>query len=288
LTCDAEGAVTAGLAILWYFIMPDFPETVKFLTEPERAFVRKRLASDVGASAYEADYSWKNVGGVFKDYKIFLGALMYFGCIVPAYGYAYFAPSIIKGFGFSAIQTQLHSVPPWVAAFGLAMTFAYLSDKTKHRFAFGMIPAVIGMIGYAILLANPHSLHLKYGALFLCVSGVYGAMPVFIGWFNMNLGGHLRRGVGSAFQIGFGNIGGIIASYTFPTTDAPRYIMGYGLSLAFIIVAMASATTYYVACVSQNSARESRIAAGDKSEDGLSLQEKDLRGDLNVEYRYLL
>ncbi len=35
---------------------------------------------------------------------------MYFGMIVPAYGYAYFAPGIIQGYGYGAIQTQLHSV----------------------------------------------------------------------------------------------------------------------------------------------------------------------------------
>lgn len=212
---------------------------------------------------------------------------MYFGMIVPAYGYAYFAPAIIKGLGFSAIQTQLHSVPPWVAAFGLAMTLAYFSDKTKHRFAFGLVPAIIGMVGYAILLAHPKSVHLRYGALFLCVSGVYASMPVFIGWFNMNLAGHTRRGVGPAFQIGFGNIGGIIASYAFPAQDAPHYTKGYALSLAFVIVAMASATAYWVACMTQNAARAARLAAGEVDEH-LTPEEKELRGDLNIGYKYLL
>jgi len=53
-----------------------------------------------------------------KDYKIWLGGLMYFGLIVPAYSYAFFSPAIIQTYNYDAIQTQLHSVPPWVAAFG--------------------------------------------------------------------------------------------------------------------------------------------------------------------------
>lgn len=211
---------------------------------------------------------------------------MYFGLIVPAYSYAYFAPAIIKGLGYSAIQTQLFSVPPWVAAFVLAMICAYFSDRLRHRFVFGMIPSFVALAGFAILLAHPHSLHLKYASLFLAAAGTYAAMPIFICWFNMNLGGHLRRGVGSAFQIGFGNIGGIIASYTFPTQDAPRYTMGYSICIAFVIFAMASAVVYFGAVTAQNAAKE-RMGREGVVEENITPEEKELRGDLNAEYRYL-
>ncbi len=41
----------------------------------------------------------------------------------------------------------------------------------------------------------------EYGALFLVVTGTYSAMPVIVCWFTMNLGGHHRRAVGTAWQI---------------------------------------------------------------------------------------
>jgi MFS family permease len=212
---------------------------------------------------------------------------MYFGMIVPAYGYAYFAPSIIKGLGYGNISTQLHSVPPWVCAFGLAMILAYASDKVKHRFVFGVVPALIGMAGFAILLAHPKSINLQYASLFLAVSGTYASMPIFIGWFNMNLAGHLRRGTGTAFQIGFGNIGGIIAAYAFPAEDAPRYVTGYALCVAFIIFALAAAVAYFVAVTVQNAARDKMVASGEAGNSQLSAEEEELRGDLNIRYRYL-
>jgi MFS family permease len=212
---------------------------------------------------------------------------MYFGCIVPAYGYAYFAPTIIRGLGFSPISAQLHSVPPWIAAFGLGMACAYASDRTRHRAAFGIVPAALGLSGFAVLLAHPASVRVRYGALFLCATGVYTAMPLFIGWYSCNLSGHLRRGVGIAFQIGFGNIGGIFASYAFPATDGPRYTMGYALCIAFLIVAMGAAAAYYVACAAQNKARERRQAAGER-DDHLSPEERAVRGDMRVGYRYML
>ena len=87
------------------------------------------------------------------------------------------------------------------------MLIAFLSDKFRHRFAFAFIPMLIAMAGYGILL-NIHGesqRHVQYGALFLVTMGCYSAMPVLVCWFSMNLGGHRRRSVGTAWQIGFGN-----------------------------------------------------------------------------------
>jgi quinol-cytochrome oxidoreductase complex cytochrome b subunit len=144
----------------------------------------------------------------FKDYKIFLGGLMYFGLIVPAYGYAYFAPGIIRSYGYSPIQTQLHSVPPWAVAFVFSMLVATCSDALRHRFAFTVFPICIAITGFAVLLNVHHNTSVMYGMLFLATSGTYSAMPIIVCWFTMNLGGHHRRAVGSGWIIGFGNIGG--------------------------------------------------------------------------------
>lgn len=104
-------------------------------------------------------------------------------------------------------MTQLYSIPPWAAAWGFSMLIAILSDKLRHRFAFTIIPMLIAMAGFGILL-NVHGVEnrkVQYGALFMVTCGCYSAMPVVVCWFVMNLGGHRRRGVGTAWQIGFGN-----------------------------------------------------------------------------------
>jgi hypothetical protein len=116
-----EGLLTVLASFAFFFLLPNFPEEVKWLTEDERAFVKARLQLDQGKSARERPIKGADVLRVFKDPKIVVGGFMYFGLIVPAYGYAYFSPGIIQDFGYSPIQTQLHSVPPWAAAFGFAM-----------------------------------------------------------------------------------------------------------------------------------------------------------------------
>ncbi|KAJ9503804.1 High-affinity nicotinic acid transporter [Exophiala xenobiotica] len=278
-----EGVLTCVVSFVWFFIITDFPEDAKWLTEAEREFVKARLRVDQGKSAIDRRITFKDIVNCFKDYKFIFGWLMYFGLIVPAYGYAYFAPTIIKSYGYGNIQTQLHSVPPWACAFGFSMLVAILSDRFRHRFLFAMIPICIAITGFAILMNVHHDTHTEYAALFLITSGTYSAMPIIVCWFTMNLGGHHRRSVGSAWQIGAGNIGGIIASYSFAATDAKTFFhKGYSICISFICLSAVSCICYFLACVSQNRSRA-------KSQDvGLTEYEKTELGDMSPDYRYML
>lgn len=168
--------------------MPNFPEESKWLTEEEKAYVAARLRADQGQSARDRKITLSDVGRVFKDYKVIVAGFMYFGLIVPAYGYAYFAPGIIQGYGYDPIQTQLHSVPPWAAAFAYCMLVAALSDYFRHRFGFAIFSICVAIVGFGILVSVHDNTSLQYGALFLVTMGTYTAMPIIVCWFNMNLG----------------------------------------------------------------------------------------------------
>ncbi|KAG2016849.1 hypothetical protein GB937_006051 [Aspergillus fischeri] len=276
-----EGVITCLVAMICFFIVPGFPEDAKWLSEEEREFVRSKLADDVGNAASHASIGWRDVLAVF------IGGFMYLGQGVTAYGYAYFAPTIIKTYGHDAIKSQLYSIPPWATAFGLSMLIAFLSDKLRHRFIFAIIPMLIAMAGFGILL-NVHDHHsVQYGALFLVTSGCYSAMPVLVCWFSMNLGGHRRRSVGTAWQIGFGNIGGIISTYSFLTKDAPRYRKGYIISLSLLCFSAAMAILYLLATLYDNKKRNRAIQEGNIDMQELSEDELEYMGDLAPTFRYV-
>ena len=141
----------------------------------------------------------------------------------------------------------------------------------------------MSIAGFAILLTTHHNDHLEYGALFLVTMGTYSALPVIVCWFNLNLGGHHRRAVGTAWQVGFGNIGGIIATYAFLAKDAPYYKPGYSICIAFACLSAAACCIYAVAILAQNRDRD-RAATNL----GLTEFEKTEKGDLSPDYRYLL
>lgn len=175
--------------------MPHSPEQATWLTEDERAYIVARLEADQGKNAAQRKITFHDFLAVMRDYKIWLGGLMYFGLIVPAYGYAFFSPAIVQSYGYSAIETQLRSVPPWVAAFTLSVLVAFASDYGRHRFLCAIAPICLTITGFAILLRVHDHTDVEYAALFLVVMGAYAAMPVIVCWFSMNLGGHHRRAV---------------------------------------------------------------------------------------------
>ncbi|KAM0512947.1 hypothetical protein ACHAPE_008306 [Trichoderma viride] len=279
-----EGGLTVLVSFILFFLLPDFPEEAKWLKEDERQFIAARLRVDQGSgSGLGRSMTIKDILNVFKDWKIIAGGFMYFGLIVPAYGYAYFAPTIISTFQYSPIETQLRSVPPWAAAFGFSLLIATLSDRLRHRFAFAVFAMFVAIAGFAILLAEHSSHNVQYGALFLITSGAYTAMPIIVCWFNMNLGNHTRRAVGSAWQVGYGNLGGIIAVFIFLTKDAPTFTTGYSVCLAFTGISMVASVLYGLGCWAANKKRDNMTDVPDLTE-----EEKTTLGDLSPEYRYLL
>ncbi|KAK3380355.1 major facilitator superfamily domain-containing protein [Lasiosphaeria ovina] len=278
-----EGSLTFVVGLVFLFTFPSFPEQVTWLSDQEREYVMARLQADQGRNAAERKIRFTDVVAVLRDFKVLLGGFMYLGLIVPAYSFAFFAPTIIQGYHYSPIETQLRSVPPWAVAFGFAMIVAVLSDFARHRFLFAMGPICLAISGFAVLLNVHDNLQVQYAALFLICMGCYSAMPVIVCWFNMNLGGHHRRAIGTAWQVGFGNIGGIVATYSFLTTDAPLFKKGYAICISFICLSAASCILYAWAITREN--RKRSKAAHDV---GLTEYEKTELGDLNPEFRYML
>lgn len=285
-----EGGMTVFCSFFFAFLLPNFPENSKWLKPEEKEYIAARLQIDQGKSAQERKITPKDVGNVLKDWKVITGGFMYFGLIVPAYGYAYFAPGIISQFYSDPVQIQLHSVPPWATAFGFSMLVAYLSDKTRHRFGFAVFAICIAILGFGILIGVHDNKRLQYGALFLVAVGAYTAMPIIVCWFNMNLGGHHRRSIGSAWQIGFGNIGGIIATFAFLKKDSPKFIPGYSICIAFTILSIVACVLYGFGCMTANKRRNQEASLNREAGQShhLTEDEKTELGDMSPDYRYLL
>ncbi|KAI9729072.1 MAG: hypothetical protein M1828_000157 [Chrysothrix sp. TS-e1954] len=286
-----EGLATAVVGIGFYFFFPDFPEEARWITEEERAYVRARLAADQGHSAIDRKIKMHDVFEFFTDFKQWAGGFMYFAILIPGYGYAYFAPTIIKQLGYSALKTQLYSVPPWAAAFGWTLILAYLSDKTAHRSTYVIFSTCLSLVAAVTLYSVHTNTNVEYGMLFLFVAGAYGAIPIMACWYTMNLGGHYRRAIGTAWQVSIGQVGGIVAVYSFLKKDAPDYKPGYSISLAFLALSIALTVLYTILCWSENKRKERRraeIGGGRYEETTQSGEKKEDLGDLSVNFRYML
>ncbi|KAI1105327.1 putative allantoate permease [Jackrogersella minutella] len=237
-----EGILTIVVAIAAFFFVSDFPSDASWLSETERQFVLSKTRGHEIES--EGKVTRQDLIEFFKDPKNYLGALMYFSVAAPVYAFAYFTPTIVKTLGYSVVQTQLHSVPPFAAAFGLCLVLAYLSDRTNNRLPYVLFPATLLIAGLAILMTTHTNFSVQYAGLCLVCMGAFSAGPTVICWYLMNLQGHKQRTIGSGWMIGFGNTGGILAPFVFLSRDAPYYHPGYSVCMAVAVLGIVVALSY--------------------------------------------
>jgi sugar phosphate permease len=238
-----EGILTIVVAGMAFFLTCDFPSDAGWLTDAEKDFVLRRThASD--SDKTEGPITLRDLGAFFKEPMNWLGAIMYFAVVVPVYSFAYFTPTIVKTLGYSVVQTQLHSVPPFAAAFAFCVLLAIGSSKTNTRMPYVMFSAVVLILGLAILMTTRGNFSAQYGGIILVCMGAFGAGSIVICWFLMNLEGHKQRSMGSGWMISFGNTGGILAPFAFLPRYAPEYIPGYSICMGAAVIGILSTTVY--------------------------------------------
>lgn len=211
---------------------------------------------------------------------------MYFCLTTTSYAIASFVPTILHEFGYTAAQSQLQTIPVYVVATTFTLAAAWTSDRLRHRYGFAILSIAIATIGYIILLCQGGlSVGVKYLAVSFVVTGSVMVQPIFIVWLANKMGGHYKRAVGSAIQIGFGNGGGIVASNIFITSQAPRYLAGYGTTFGLLLLCGIVCTVFFLCLRAENKKR-------DRGERDYLLQlpqnELDNIGDNHPGFRYTL
>jgi MFS family permease len=279
-----EGILTIIVAIIAFWVLADSPSTASFLTEEEAKEVQFRLAHDNDdlADHYDIKFMWD----AFKDWKIWMQSVAYLGILTPLYSFSLFLPSIIAAMGFSAATSQLLTVPPYVLGCLCTVLGGYYSDKMGKRgvFLFGFCS--LASIGYILLIAT-HIPAAQYIGTFLAACGVYPMIPIMVMWNGNNVGGSVKRGVGIAMQIGFGNCGGVIASFIYRNQDKPRYFVGHGTILAFLGLALIFIVLQMFILNTINKKRDEQYGAPENYTSDMRRAEMD-RGDQASFFRYSL
>ncbi|RAL66833.1 hypothetical protein DID88_007616 [Monilinia fructigena] len=165
-----EGIVTvlAGFASFW--LVYDFPEKARFLSEVDRNRVIRRLQTDqqsVGHEEFGSKFIWQAV----QDYKMWLGMVIYMGACMPLYAFSLFLPTIIIQLGYTTTKAQLLSVPPYVTAAFLTVIIGFIADRTRQRGLCNIYVSLISIAGFSMLLASEEP-RTKYAATF------FGALEV--------------------------------------------------------------------------------------------------------------
>ncbi len=208
------------------------------------------------------------------------------GIGTTGYAVAFFTPSILLEFGWSAQLAQIHTVPVHAVASVGMIGAAWLSDRLKHRYGFIVTGTLIATVGYCILLNQTGlSRDTKYAAIFLIGLGGYMAIPILLAWLANNLSGHWKRAFGSAIQVALGNMAGIISTNIFLADESPKYPTGYGTAFGMLWLGALAATIMFVLMWNENRKR----AAG-QMDGRLEQPEEEVKnmGDYHPSFRFTL
>jgi sugar phosphate permease len=87
------------------------------------------------------------------------------------------------------------------------------------------------MVGYIMFLAS-HNPQVRYGATFLIASGSFCFGALCTANVSANVVSDTARASAIGVMVMFGNVGGLISTWSFLPFDAPDYKIGNGLNLA--------------------------------------------------------
>ncbi|PAV19725.1 MFS general substrate transporter [Pyrrhoderma noxium] len=228
-----EGLASVIVGFISFFVIQDFPDTARFLTDEERVVVIARLQNDGMFSAGGEVARWKYIWDSIIDWKTWVGMILYTGANGPLYGFALFLPSIINQLGFQATPANLLTVPVYVVACIFTCAIGFMADRLGRRGYFTIGCFSLGIAAYLILIFS-RSAALSYFAVYMAACGIYPLIPNIIAWCANNVEGTYKRSVSLGWVIGFGNINGAATSNAYRARDAPHYVLGHGIVILYI------------------------------------------------------
>ena len=235
-----EGAVTVLLAFGAFFVLDEYPNKSKFLSEKQREIAVRLIAQD-RQEHEEEELTVPLVLRILRDWKIWVFGALYMLAVATTYGLAYFIPLILnEKMGFSGAVSQLLSTPPYFFGFILAAVLSSISDRYRMRSPFVILLQLSVVLGIALTRWGPNT-GSQYLGLFFCLGGAVVNGPMIVVYAQNNAPTRAKRGVSSGVQLSFGAIGGIIGSTVFRSQDAPAYTPG-------IIVVLCSSGVIILTC----------------------------------------
>ncbi|OAL57474.1 MFS general substrate transporter [Pyrenochaeta sp. DS3sAY3a] len=268
-----EGSMTMFFAVIAWFWLPNGPGSAWFLDTEEQKFAAERIIRDnelYVVHEYARDgtetqrLTWRDAEETWGDWKLWFVLVCNICASVPSQALSVFLPLVVKDLGYSSIQANLMSVPPYVCgAIGLYI-FALSSDHRRER-GYHIVGGVfIALIGLIITVTATTS-STKYAGLCILLFGSYISAPLTVAWLSGNTPEPGKRSLVLGVN-GFGNLAGVIGSQLYKQKYAPKYLVPFYATLGFVAAALVGYVAYRFTLQAVNKQR-GKILAGATAEE---------------------
>ncbi|KAH6695116.1 major facilitator superfamily domain-containing protein [Plectosphaerella plurivora] len=233
-----NGLPTIVTGLLVPFILPNSPETARFLSEEDRRILVRMQEAEVGTARNARELDWADVREGMRDWTVYVFSIALYCLNTMLYSFAVFLPTIVHGLGtWSRTEVQALTVPVYFAGAVVYLINARLSDYFQRRSYFILGGTSVSILGYCLLLANK-SVGLSYAGCFFISMGCYTAGGMSLVWLATNNPRYGKRAMASGIHLTFGNASGVAAPFLYQTKYAPTFYPGYGATVGVLVLSM--------------------------------------------------
>jgi len=282
-----NGIPTVLTALFVPFVLPNSPETAKFLSEEDQRNMVLLRSSELGQTRAAQEFDKKDVWDGAKDWKTYAFAVGQFVGLSMLYSFSVFLPTIIDGMGagWSRQVVQAMTIPVYFAGFGSYIACAWYSDKIQQRGLFIISGLLVCVIGYVLLIIN-RGAGVSYTGTFFVALGLWVATGLAFSWIVVNNPRYGKRAFASGMQITIGNCSGVAAPFLFSQPTAPTYYPGYGATLGMLGLGVMLFTALHFYFRVHNAKK--RDGKYDYLMEGKTEEEIEEMGERNPRYMYTI
>ncbi|KAE9973696.1 hypothetical protein EG328_004254 [Venturia inaequalis] len=278
------GSLTIVWGIAIFFLLPPDPVRAKGFNDRERYIMIARLRPN-NAGVRNTHFKAKQAWELFLDLKFWLMFIIALLCQVTNGPISAFIPIIVKGFGFTSLNSILLIMPAGAYSGTLQLILTFLAGKYTNIRSYLVFGSFMGTIFSAVLLWK---LPLKDlgGLLFaIIILPSFGAgYAVMMGLQVANIAGYTKKSLASSgLYIGY-CLGNFAGPLVFKSKDAPRYVPGFTVVVICVVVAAILILAYAALCKYDNQQRDKTgIPEGFDH-----AYEDDLTDKTNPQFRYII
>ncbi|MEP6834779.1 MAG: MFS transporter [Gemmatimonas sp.] len=228
---EAAPSLIVGIAL--FFLLPDGPETARWLSASERTIVRDELAADNALKNAGSSQASHSASAALLSWRVWSFAAVYLAGTLALYGVNFWMPTLVQELGFGRtefLRVGLVTAIPWGIA-GLFMVYAAAhSDRTGERRWHVIGSLLLAACGLVLLASVGRAPVLSVLALSVVTTGTLSFFATFwtvptsllrqsaaaagIAWINSvgNLGGYLGPDLIGRIRASTGSSSGALLS----------------------------------------------------------------------------
>jgi ACS family tartrate transporter-like MFS transporter len=199
-----EGSPAILLGIAVFFLLPDKPEEVHWLTAEEKREIRRELDAEAPPAGHKHSF----LRSFLARPAIYAWSLAYFTLAIGLYGLGFWIPKVLVSHGMTLKGTGWATAAPYLVAIVGMVLWTRRSDRLKERRLHLTFAYLTAGAGFAIAGLAPTAL-IAIAGFSLAAVGVLASMPLFWSTCTLRLAGPMVAAY-IALINAIGNLGGFV------------------------------------------------------------------------------